>query len=78
MAKQIKADTAIGKFVIVRSVSVDGANNVFVSGYFKGKADFNPDTTAKFEIDAVSQQGFILKLDANGNFLWAKTERIPF
>ena len=71
-AKQIVADTTQSKFVVVKSVSADASGNVFVAGYFIGTADFNPDTTVVYSLAATSQQGFILKLDASGNFLWAK------
>ena len=71
-AKQIVADTTQSKSVVVKSVSVDASGNVFVGGHFIGTADFNPDTTVSYPLTAASQQGFIVKLDASGNFLWAK------
>ncbi len=71
-AKQIAADTTQSKYVNLKSLSVDAAGNVFVCGNFKGTADFNPDTTIVYPLSAVSQQGFLLKLDAAGSFQWAR------
>ena len=71
-AKKIVADTTQSKSVVVKSVSADASGNVFVGGHFIGTADFNPDSTVSYPLTAASQQGFIVKLDASGNFLWAK------
>lgn len=71
-AKQIEADTTLSKFVKVTSVTADPSGNIFVGGCFAGKTDFDPDTTVKYEITAMSMQAFVLKLDANGKFIWVK------
>ena len=54
------------------SISVDGQGNVFTTGHFKGTSDFDPSNdvvnlTANGEDDI-----FVSKLDASGNFVWAK------
>lgn len=71
-AKQIEADTAQYKFVKITSVTADPSGNIFVGGHFVGKTDFDPDTTVKYEITAMSMLAFVLKLDANGKFIWVK------
>ena len=50
----------------------DASNNVFVTGYFQGVAtDFDPGA-GTYPITAAGYDIFILKLDASGNFSWAK------
>jgi FG-GAP-like repeat len=53
-----------------QGLGLDAAGNVYVTGYYSGRIDFNPsDLSGK---DSVSTFGginaFVLKLDANGNF----------
>lgn len=53
------------------SVATDASGNVYTTGYFQKKADFDPGT-GTFYLDAVASDVFISKLDAMGNFVWAK------
>jgi len=55
------------------SLSVDPSGNLFTTGYFQGTVDFDPGA-GTFDISS-GQNGqlFIQKLDASGNFLWAKS-----
>ena len=54
------------------SIAVDGLGNVYTTGYFTGTADFDPGI-ATYNLTTVGNTDiFIQKLDANGNFLWAK------
>ena len=55
------------------SVRVDASGNVITVGMFVGTADFNPGP-AVFNLIASPDVTdiFIQKLDASGNFLWAK------
>jgi hypothetical protein len=55
------------------SLQIDLQGNILVSGTFSGTVDFNPGTG----VDNLTTpdnfvDGFILKLDPNGNFLWVK------
>jgi len=61
--------------VYLSSLEADAANNIYVSGYFSGTADFNPDTLVSFYMTAMgtSHDGFIMKLDSIGNFVWARS-----
>jgi len=53
-------------------VAVDGSGNVYATGYFHSTADFDPDPVDTFNLVAAgSADGFVLKLDATGGFLWA-------
>lgn len=64
-------------YTIIKSMSVDAKGNVYTTGYFTGKADFDPGPGV-FDLNSVAVNGhenndvFISRLDANGNFKWAK------
>ena len=55
------------------SIRVDGQSNVYVAGNFQYEADFNPDTS-RYILPGTTYEAyhaFLLKLDINGNFVWA-------
>ena len=53
------------------SIAVDPAGNVYVAGLFAGSTNFDP-RQSNFSIAAATvNEGFVAKLDTNGNFLWA-------
>jgi hypothetical protein len=56
------------------SVTTDINNNVYSTGIFRGTVDFDPGPGV-FTVSAVSgaYDIYIVKLDANSNFVWAKT-----
>ena len=57
---------------IGKSISIDQSGNILISGHFQGTADFDPGAKV-FPLSSVgSYDVFILKLDADGNFIWAK------
>jgi len=58
-------------------VALDEAGNVYVTGNFSGKADFNPGTRPEDTFflktpTTISTDIFVLKLDPAGNFVWAR------
>ena len=55
-----------------RSLSIDSSGNVYITGYFNGTADFDPGSGTFNLTSAGSYEIFILKLDSNGDFVWAK------
>lgn len=56
-----------------QSIGIDALNNIYATGSFSGTADFDPDPTGVFNLTAAGGSDiFICKLDANGNFIWAK------
>ena len=55
------------------SVTTDYAGNVYTTGYFEGTTDFNPGPGV-YNITSISGNDiFVSKLDAAGNFVWAKS-----
>jgi len=53
------------------SLANDTEGNLYVAGQFSGSVDFDPSADVAI-LTASSIDGFILKLDADGNYLWAK------
>ncbi len=53
------------------SIKVDAFGNVCVGGYFTNTVDFDPGASVT-NLSSTSRDIFILKLDANGNFIWVK------
>ncbi len=54
--------------------TIDQSSNVFTSGTFQGPCDFDPGPGV-FNINNKAADGYISKLDASGNFIWAKQLR---
>jgi hypothetical protein len=56
---------------VVNGIAVDASQNVFVTGRFSETANFNTDPEGTVQnVTAVYQDGFILKLNSVGNFIW--------
>ncbi len=53
-------------------IRTDNSSNIYVSGIYIGTADFDPGTATYTMTTSATSNGFILKLDAGGNFVWAK------
>jgi hypothetical protein len=55
------------------SIGLDGNNNIYNAGNFKGTLDFDPGSgTYTMTSTGPLQNTFISKLDSAGNFIWAK------
>jgi hypothetical protein len=55
------------------SLATDAGGNIYATGWFTGTVDFNPDRKLKYNLISYGDyDSFILKLDGNGQFLWAK------
>lgn len=54
------------------SICVDASGNIYIAGNFNETTDFDPGTGTHYLTAGYYPDGFILKLDASGNFLWAK------
>ena len=55
------------------SIAVDANGNVFVTGEFGGTVDFDPGNGTDNHTSNGALDIFVQKMDANGNFQWAKT-----
>lgn len=53
-------------------VILDLNNNILITGLYNGNVDFNPAPLETNTVTGSYADGFALKLDANGGFLWAK------
>lgn len=54
-------------------ILTDASGNIYTGGIFNGLVDFDPGMGVYNMIAASGGSGYITKLDANGQFLWAKT-----
>lgn len=55
------------------SIAVDGSSNVYTTGNFKGSCDFDPSAATYTIASGGGDDIFVSKLDAGGNFVWAKS-----
>lgn len=61
-----------GNYDVGYGIAVDGSGNVYTTGFFQGTADFDPGPGTQNLVSSGLADIFISKLDATGNFVWAK------
>jgi len=57
---------------VAYSITADPSGNVYTTGAFVGPADFDTGSGVFILSSGTSQVAFVSKLDATGNFVWAK------
>jgi hypothetical protein len=58
----------------IRYMKFDNENNIIIGGSFRFEADFDPDPDEEYIVEGGSLNDlFVLKLDANGDFMWVRT-----
>jgi hypothetical protein len=63
--------TYLNSFFYINHVTEDASQNIYVSGRFSGLVDMDPGSGVDtFRTTLNSAGAFIIKLDANGNYLW--------
>jgi hypothetical protein len=68
-ARRIGTTTDEGAYDVI----CDGANNVYVTGSYRGTVDFDPGAGTNNLASAGNQDCFLLKLNSFGNFVWARS-----
>jgi len=71
-AKAVGCPTAQGAAVEAASIVLDAAQNIYTTGHFTGMADFDPGVGSYTLNTNYNMQTYICKLNAFGNFVWAK------
>ena len=69
-AKQITLNTGINP--ITFQLNLDSSGDLFISGVFEGTIDFDPNASIYNLTAEGSKDLYILKLNAQGEFIWAK------
>lgn len=57
---------------VATALVIDSSANLHIAGNFTGTVDFDPNSGVSELVGAGSKDGFILKLDTSGNYVWAK------
>lgn len=54
-------------------VAVDASGNIYTAGYFEVTADLDPGSGVENHTSAGTADGFVLKLDSDGNYQWSNS-----
>jgi len=63
---------ALSSFEEGKAILIDAYGDIYMTGSFNGTTDFNPSPFGTYTLTGRQGDVFISKLDANGDFLWAK------
>jgi len=58
---------------VAYSISLDISSNIYLTGIYKETVDFDPGAGTFNVTSAGDYDSFVVKLDASGNFIWAKS-----
>jgi len=56
----------------VGDITLDASGNIYIAGEFSGTVDFDPNAGTENLTSNSGSDVFILKLDTDGNYIWAK------
>jgi hypothetical protein len=70
--KQFTVTVNISDPITPQEMALDTLGNIFVAGSFKGTQDFDPSAGTYTMSAGQLNDGFLIKLNPQGNFLWAK------
>lgn len=64
----------LNDFIYIYKTLVDGMGNIYLSGRYRGLVDMDPTAGVQMfqQTNANDVEGFVIKLNMNGNFIWAK------
>lgn len=65
--------STIGSAIYTSRPAIDDSGNVYLAGQFSGTADLDPGPGVANYTSLIAGSMFILKLNANGDFVWVKT-----
>jgi len=68
-ARQMEGSST--NYSFATGIVTDNSGNVYTTGYFSGTVDFDPGNGV-FDLSSTTSDIFFSKLDASGNFIWAK------
>ena len=66
------------EYDVGNAIAVDESGNTYTTGIFEGTVDFDPGTGTFVLTSEGGHDVFIQKLDASGNFIWAKAFGGPY
>jgi phage-related tail fiber protein len=55
------------------ALAIDASGNLYITGYFTGTVDFDPEAGTQNLTSAGGNDIFLAKYDASGNFIWTKS-----
>src|SRR5688572_20099938 len=71
-ARKLGNFTSNHHYVDAEDIDCDQLGNIYATGWFRGVCDFDPGTNIFNLTSGGPADGFVCKIDANGNFVWAK------
>lgn len=63
----------VGNADQAHSITLDASGNIYVTGQYQGSVDFDPGVGTTTLTSTGGTNVFVLKLDASGNFVWARS-----
>jgi hypothetical protein len=71
-AKSLKTTSGFNSINEAKGLTIDNLDNIFITGRFYNQVDFDPNLGTNILTDTGFSDAYILKLNSNGNLVWAK------